>query len=91
MKLLMTHGKPIKAASRGTIHRWTTEVLIRSGVDMTIYMPHSTRLASTSKVASKLKLATILKTAGWAKESMFRKYYKKPVDRKYEFGEAVVT
>ena len=82
----MTHRKSIKAASRGT-----KEVLIRAGVDMTIFMPHLTRSASTSKVASKLKLATILKTAGRAKESTFRKYYKKPVDKKYEFGEAVVT
>ena len=77
--------------TRGTIHRRTKEVLIRGGEDMTIFTPHCTRQASMSKVVSKLKLATILKTAGWGKESTFQKYYKKPINRKCDLGEDVVT
>ena len=65
--------------------------LDQSWVDMTIFTPHSTRSVSTSKVVSKLKLVIILKPAGWAKESTFWKYKKKPIDSKYDLGKAVVT
>ena len=86
--LLLTYGKPVHAASRGSISRWTKMVLSEAGIDMTMFTPHSTR--STSKAATKLKLSTILATAGWSRESTFRKYYQKPVDVKFDFANAVL-
>lgn len=87
-KLLLTTKAPYHPASRDTIRRWTKDVLKTSGVDLDIFAPHSTRSAVTSKVAlSKLSLNTILRTAGWSRECIFRKYYKKPVVKKFEFGE----
>lgn len=77
--LILTTKKPFNAASRDTIRRWTKDILTTAGVDMSIFSPHSTRSAATSKAMSHVPLDTILKTAGWAKESTFRKYYLKPV------------
>lgn len=89
-QLLMTYGQPYKAAARGTIRRWTSEILVRAGIDLSIFSPHSTRSASTSKAAKFLPLATVLKTAGWSRESTFRRYYEKPVDHKFDFCQAVL-
>ncbi|MPC41864.1 hypothetical protein E2C01_035471 [Portunus trituberculatus] len=52
-----------------------------AGIDLTIFSPHSTRSASTSKAALKLPLSTILSTIGWAKESTFTKHYQKPINK----------
>jgi hypothetical protein len=89
-QLLLTYRKPVHAASRDSIRRWTKAVLQQAGVDLSIFRPHSTRSASTSKVATKLPLSTILATAGWSNESTFTKYYQKPVASKTDFGEAVL-
>lgn len=89
--LLLTTTKPTKAASRDTIRRWTKNALIQAGIDMTIFSPHSTRSASTSKAqASKLPLKTILQTAGWSTESTFSKYYCKEITKIGEFAEKVL-
>ena len=91
-KLLLTTRSPVHAVSRDTIRRWTKDVLKDAGIDLSIFAPHSTRSAVTSKVAlSKLPLRTILRTAGWARECTFRKYYNKPVDHKFDFGDRVLS
>jgi hypothetical protein len=89
-RLLITYQKPHHAASRDTIRRWTRETLIAAGIDMSIFKPHSTRSASTCSAKSKIPLSTILKTVGWSRESTFRNYYDKPVDRKFDFQSAVL-
>ncbi len=89
-QLLLTYRKPIHAASVDTIRRWVKAVLINAGVNMTIFTPHSTRGASTSKAATKLPLKTILDTAGWSREGTFTKYYKLKVDTKFDFGSSLL-
>ena len=90
-KLFLTIKPPTRAVSPDTIRRWTKETLKEAGVDMSIFTPHSTRMASTSKAnSSKLLLQTILKTAGWSKECTFRKYYGKPIDKKFEFCNSIL-
>ena len=84
-QLLFTYGKPIHAASRDSIRCWTKEVLSRAGINISIFTPQSTRSVSTSKPATKLKLSTILTTAGWSRDSMFRKFYQKTIDKKFDF------
>ena len=62
---LIGFKKPHNKVSRETIRRWVKAVLELSEVDTSIFTPHSTRAASTSKAATKIPLKTILKTAGW--------------------------
>ena len=48
-QLLLSYVKPYKPLSRDTISRWVKAVLQYSGIYVTIFKPHSTRSASTSK------------------------------------------
>jgi hypothetical protein len=85
-QLFITTKKPYKAVTRDTICRWTRTVLIKSGIDVNIFKPHSTRAASTTAAnVRNVPMSTILKTAGWKKDCMFRKFYKKPIvmDKSY--------
>ena len=51
-----------------------------SGVDMTLFTPHSTRAAPSSAAQRDIvPLATIVKTAGWSKKSTFARYYNNPI------------
>ena len=54
-------------------------MLREAGINMDIFVPHSTLAASTSHAVGKVPFATILSTAGWSHDSTFRKYYKKHV------------
>ena len=89
-RLFITTRPPYVAVSRDTIARWTKQTLSDAGVDMTIFTPHSTRSASTSKAASNIPLDTIMKTAGWTQESTFSKYYKKDTKSSHSFDIAVL-
>ena len=85
-QLFITMQKPYKAVTRDTICRWTRTVLIKSGIDVNIFKPHSTRAAYTTAAnVCNVPMSTILKTAGWKKDCMFRKFYKKPIviDKSY--------
>lgn len=87
-KLFLTTQRPYKAVSRDTICRWTKNILHKSGIDVNIFKPHSTRAASTTAAfSSKVPLATILRTAGWQKDCTFRKFYKKPIVVDKSFSE----
>lgn len=87
-QLFLTCRPPIHAASRDTIRRWTRDVLKAAGIDLGMFRPHSTRSAACSKVVPRLTMATILKTAGWTRESTFQTYYNKPIVT--AFAEAVL-
>lgn len=89
-KLLLTTRSPVKPASRATISRWTKSIMSAAGIDMNIFSSHSTRSASTSKAAAHLPLQTIIKTVGWANQSVFAKFYKKPVSCHGSFSNAVL-
>lgn len=89
-KLLLTLRPPIHAASRDTVRRWVRECLQAAGIDTSMFAPHSTRSASTSKAATKLPLETVLRSAGWTNGSTFAKYYKKAVGDK-DFGRTILS
>ena len=61
---LISFEKSHNKVSRGTIRRWVKAVLELSGVDTSIFTPHSACATSTSKAANKIPSKTILKTAG---------------------------
>jgi hypothetical protein len=63
-----------------------------AGVDVTIFKPHITRAASTSKAkAVAVSIQEILKTAGWPSSRCFDRFYNKPVQAKNIFSEAVLS
>ena len=77
--LIISCVKPYQRVSKA-IGRWLKTVLQLAGVNINIFKPHSTRSASTSAALRfSTPVDTILKAAGWAKESTFRKFYNKPV------------
>ena len=85
--LFISTIKPHQAVTRDTLSNWIKAAMTLSGLDMTIFKPHSVRSAVTS--AAKLPIATILKTASWSRECTFRKYYKKPI--KQTIGESILA
>jgi len=89
-RLFIGTVKPHKHVSKDTISRWIKLVLSLAGIDIKLFKSHSVRSASTSAAKSAgIPIQTILKTAGWQKESTFRKYYDKPVksnDKSFSFG-----
>lgn len=67
--------------SRETLSRWIRTVMTSAGVDTTIFKPHSTRAAATSKAkTASVPIQEILKTAGWSSSRYFDKFYDKPVE-----------
>ncbi|CAC5410282.1 unnamed protein product [Mytilus coruscus] len=81
-KLILSCIKPYSHVSKDTLGRWVKIVLQTSGVDITIYKPHSTRSASTSAaLRCATSVDTILKAAGLSNDSTFRKFYDKPVSK----------
>jgi integrase len=66
-KLFVSYIKPHKAISKDTVSRWIKTVLIRSGVDVSVFKPHSVRAAAVSAAKSQaVPVNDILKTAGWS-------------------------
>ncbi|XP_038065690.1 uncharacterized protein LOC119735825 [Patiria miniata] len=66
--------------TKETISKWIKQVLSNSGIDVSVFKPHSTRSAAVS-VAKRadVTINDILKTAGWSTESTFAKYYDKAI------------
>ena len=82
--------KPHTPVTKSTLARWIKAVLVSSGIDMSMYTPHSTRSASTSVAALKIPIHSVLKTAGWKKDCVFRKFYQREVTNNSEFSNAVL-
>ena len=89
-KLLVSYIKPHKAVTTSTISRWIKSIMIRAGIDLSIFSPYSTRAAATSKACGKVQLGTILRTAGWSNAKTFARFYKKPIIDHREFADAVL-
>ena len=82
-QLFLTTIKPHKPVSRDTISRWIKLVIKQSGLDVTIYTPHSTRSATTSAAKNAgLPMTEILKSAGWTNENTFYRFYHKLIQGK---------
>lgn len=79
-RLFLSYLKPHKTVTKCTISRWIKTVLNLSGVDTSVFKPHSTRAASTSKaLLHGVPLDNILDTAGWTQSSTFATYYQKEI------------
>ncbi|CAG2237081.1 unnamed protein product [Mytilus edulis] len=89
-QLFLSFQKPYKPVKKGTIAKWIKQVLILAGIDMTIFTPHSTRGAATSYVSGRIPIATILRTAEWRKDSVFRKFYQRPITNDSSFSKEIL-
>ena len=65
-------------------------MLVSSGIDMSMYTPHSTRSASTNMAALKILIDSVLNTTGWRKDCVFRKFYQREVTNNSEFSNAIL-
>lgn len=90
--LFISFHKPHKRVSKDTIARWIKLVLNQAGIDTSLFKAHSVRSAATSTVAKQgLCLTTILRTAGWSKDSTFRKFYDRPITIDTSFSDTLLA
>ena len=79
-QLLLSFVKPNAPVSKDTIAIWIKTVLQLAGIDVSKYTAHSSRAASTSHAKAKgLTVQEIMKCAGWSSDTIFARFYKKPV------------
>ena len=83
--------KPHKPVSSCTIARWLKCVLNDAGIDVNMFTAHSVRGASSSAAAmAGVTTNDILKAADWSTDSVFRRFYYRPVHSS-SFGDAVLS
>ncbi len=91
-KLLISYRTPFDKISKASVGRWLKETMFLAGVDTGVFGPHSVRSASVSRANLRnVPISTIIRTAGWASECMFRKYYDKPVSDAEIFGRSILN
>ncbi len=80
-QLFISFKKPYARVSKDTISRWIYTVMKEAGINVNIFKPHSTRAAAVSAAdkTGRIPISVIMKTAGWASEATFQKYYNKPL------------
>ena len=78
-KLFIIHTKLYKAVSKATLSRWIRKQLIQCGIDMKVFVTHSTRAAATSRANQLVPLSVVMKSAAWTNTSTFGKHYNKPI------------
>ena len=83
--------KPHNPVTSSTIARWLKSMLEEAGIDIAIFKAHSTRGASVSAAAQKgVTTSDILQAADWSTESVFRRFYYKPVHDS-TYGRAILS
>ena len=79
-KLLLSYVKPHNPISSSSVARWLMAMLILAGIDTSTFKAHSVRGAFVSAAASTgLTTNQILNAADWSSESVFQRFYYKPV------------
>ena len=90
-ELFVSYVKPHKHISRDTLSRWIKSILDMAGIDSNIFSAHITRAASTSAAYNRAaSIDSILNAAGWSKDSTFKKFYWKPVQKQKSLSQAVL-
>ena len=90
-QLLISFCKPHGLVSNDTISRWVKSLLLSAGIDTTKFSAHSTRAASASFLASNsISIDDIMKSVGWSSESVFQRFYHKPSEENFNFGNSIL-
>ena len=79
-QLFLSHrtGKPVK---RQTISRWIRETMKMSGIDISIFAPHSSRGASISEATRRgASPNKILEQGNWSNLGTYQRFYERAVD-----------
>ena len=81
--LFISYLKPHAAVTSSTISRWLKTIMSSSGIDVSVFKPHSVRAASTSKAkATSIPIQDIMKIAGWKNAQTFAQYYHKDIQQR---------
>ena len=89
--LFISFQKPHAPVTKQTLARWTKTVMGMADIDTNLFAPHSVRSASTSAaLRGGVPMQDILDKAGWARESVFAKFYKRPLHNVNNFDHAVL-
>ncbi len=79
-QFFISYQKPHKAVVSGTVARWIKVIMRVAGIDVSVFKPHSTRSASTSRAWGRgVSIPDILKTGDWSSATTFHRYYNRPV------------
>ena len=91
-KLLLALNKPHHPVTSATVARWLKQVLKDAGVSES-YTAHSVRATSVSVAFDKgVNLSEIMQTADWSSDSVFKKFYYKPLPQSVNnFTRAVLS
>ena len=75
-QLFISYVKPHRSVTRTSIARWIKLIMQKSGIDVFIFQPHSTRSASTSTAFQQgVSVPDILKKADRSNASVFHRFY----------------
>ena len=75
-RLVLTHRKPRRPATKSSIARWLKQVLRLAGVDSAVFTAHSFRSSSTSSAkAAAVPVSAILGRGQWTSERTWRNHY----------------
>ena len=89
-QLLLFNAYPQKPINCQSMARYIKLFLELSGINVTVFIAHSTRGSSTSKANNiGLYLKDIGKAAGWRGSSLFKKYYNLTLIK--NFGEEILV
>jgi len=90
--LFLSYTKPHHPVYKSTISRWVKTVMTKAGIETVHFMPHSTRVASTSAAFRKgIPLGPIMAAAGWSAECTFATYYNRDVKEDTIYGESILS
>ena len=85
-KLFISFVKPHKRVSRDMISRWIRTTMESAGIDISMFKPHSTRMAATSKAkGASVPIQEILLSG------TFDRFYDKPLMEESIFASAVLN
>ena len=80
-QFFITHGKPHHPISKDTLARQVKEVMVCASIDVTIFKPHSTRGAHTSKAFHLgIPLSDILKQGQGSNAKTFFNFYCREIE-----------
>lgn len=88
-QLFISTINPFHRICKQTVANWIrTTVLCKSRIDVKQFSPHSTRSAAVSAAKQcNVPIDVILKSAGWASDCVFRKFYQKDIITHDSMGE----
>ena len=78
-RLLVSFVKSYKVVTSSTIGHWIKTILASADDDTSAFSAHSTQCASASKAVATISADMLLRAAGWSEESIFRRFYDRPV------------